>query len=138
MTATSTNPKSAPSLKDENRSARPLAIVTGASAGIGCEFAGKCAVHGFDLLIAADDPKLIDAAREFELLGRAVEAIEVDLSTTNGVDRSRYQGIRRHVRLCASIRNRYRCPSQPQQAPFACFESTYVGDQKMVDWPRAW
>ena len=71
LTATSTNPKSAPSLKDENRSARPLAIVTGASAGIGYELARKCAAHGFDLLIATDDPKLIDAAREFELLGGA-------------------------------------------------------------------
>ncbi len=88
MTATPTNPASAAqSLKDENRSARPLAIVTGASTGIGHELARKCAAHGFDLLIAADDPKLIDAAREFELLGGAVEAIEVDLSTTEGVDR---------------------------------------------------
>ena len=73
MTATSTDPASATSLKDENRSARPLAIVTGASAsaGIGYELARKCAAHGFDLLIATDDPKLIDAAREFELLGGA-------------------------------------------------------------------
>ncbi len=87
MTATPPNPTSAAqSLKDENRSARPLAIVTGASAGIGYELARKCAAHGFDLLIAADDPKLIDAAREFELLGGGVEAIEVDLSTTEGVD----------------------------------------------------
>lgn len=31
-----------------------LAIVTGASSGIGRELAGCCAIHGFDLLMAAD------------------------------------------------------------------------------------
>ncbi len=35
--------------KDQNRSARPLAIVTGASSGIGFELAKKCAGEGFDL-----------------------------------------------------------------------------------------
>ena len=33
---------------------RPLAIVTGASAGIGYELATCCAKQGFDLLVAAD------------------------------------------------------------------------------------
>lgn len=73
--------------KDQNRAARPLAVVTGASTGIGYELAKKCADRGFDLLIAADDPRLLDAARDFERFGGAVEAIEVDLSTTDGVDR---------------------------------------------------
>jgi short-subunit dehydrogenase len=81
------NATQTPSPKDQNRAARPLAIVTGASSGIGYELAKKCAGEGFDLLIAADDPKLIDAARELETFGGAVEAIEVDLSTTDGVDR---------------------------------------------------
>ncbi|MDB5487288.1 MAG: oxidoreductase [Reyranella sp.] len=73
--------------RDANRSARPLALVTGASSGIGLELARECARNGFDLLIAADDPALIEAARELEQFGGAVEAIEVDLSTTEGVDR---------------------------------------------------
>jgi uncharacterized protein len=80
-----TNPE--PALKDRNRSARPLAIVTGASTGIGYELAKKCAVHGFDLLVAADQPTLTKAARDFEQFGVNVEAVEVDLSTTQGVDR---------------------------------------------------
>ena len=87
MTATSANPISAPSRKDQNRSARPLAIVTGASTGIGYELAKKCAAHGFDLLIAADDPRIVSAAQDFEQFGGTVEAINVDLSTTEGVDR---------------------------------------------------
>src|SRR5215204_3071750 len=36
---------------------RPLAIITGASTGIGYELAKCCAEHGFDLLVAADEPQ---------------------------------------------------------------------------------
>ncbi len=67
--------------------ARPLAIVTGASAGIGYELARICAENGFDLLIAADQPKIQDAARDLRSLGAAVEAVEADLATLEGVDR---------------------------------------------------
>ena len=66
---------------------RPLAIVTGASSGIGYELAKCCAEHGFDLLIAADQPAINDAAQEFRALGVAVEAVEADLATLDGVDR---------------------------------------------------
>ena len=66
---------------------RPLAIVTGASSGIGYELAKCCAEHGFDLLIAADQPSINDAAQDFHALGVAVEAIEADLATLEGVDK---------------------------------------------------
>jgi len=66
---------------------RPLAIVTGASSGIGYELAKCCAEHGFDLLIAADQPSINDAAQDFQALGVAVEAIEADLATLEGVDK---------------------------------------------------
>jgi short-subunit dehydrogenase len=66
---------------------RPLAIVTGASAGIGYELAKVCAENGFDLLIAADQPKILDAANEFRRLGVEVEAVNADLATTAGVDK---------------------------------------------------
>ena len=66
---------------------RPLAIVTGASSGIGYELAKRCAEHGFDLLVAADDPAINDAAQDFRQLGVAAEAVEVDLATQEGVDR---------------------------------------------------
>jgi uncharacterized protein len=67
--------------------ARPLAIVTGASAGIGYELAKICAENGFDLLIAADQAKITDAAQEFRRLGADVEAVEADLATIEGVER---------------------------------------------------
>lgn len=66
---------------------RPLAIVTGASSGIGYELARCCAENGFDLLIAADEPEIEAAARNLGTDGCVVQAIEVDLSTTEGVDK---------------------------------------------------
>jgi uncharacterized protein len=65
---------------------RPLAIVTGASSGIGYELAKCCAEQGFDLLIAADQPTIQEAAQEFRALGAAVEAVEADLAMLEGVD----------------------------------------------------
>src|SRR5215211_6555915 len=69
------------------RTERPLAVVTGASAGIGYELAKLCAQNGFDLVIAADQPKIQTAAQDFRALGVTVEAVEADLATLDGVDR---------------------------------------------------
>lgn len=63
---------------------RRLAVVTGASSGIGLELACECARNGFDLVIAADRP-LSDACRELESLGARVTAVEADLATADGV-----------------------------------------------------
>lgn len=66
---------------------RRLAIVTGASSGIGYELARYCANHGFDLIIAADEPDIEAAAEDFRRLGADVQAVQVDLSTEEGVER---------------------------------------------------
>ena len=68
-------------------SARPLAIVTGASAGIGYELAKICAENGFDLIIAADQPKIVQAAQDFRALGVEAEPVQADLATLEGVDK---------------------------------------------------
>lgn len=66
---------------------RKLAVVTGASTGIGYELARLCAKNGFDLVIAADEPEIHEAARRLEPSGAAIEAVEADLATLEGVDR---------------------------------------------------
>ena len=69
-----------------NTQTRPLAVVTGASTGIGLELARCCALNGFNLIIAADEAKIHDAARELATTGAAVEAVEADLATAGGVE----------------------------------------------------
>jgi uncharacterized protein len=63
-----------------------FAVVTGASSGIGKELARCCAEDGYDLLIAADEPEIQDAAAEFRGLGVRCDAVQVDLATRAGVD----------------------------------------------------
>jgi len=67
--------------------ARQLAIVTGASTGIGFELAKVCAEKGFDLLLAADEPEIHNAASTVRASGTSVEAVEADLATAEGVDK---------------------------------------------------
>jgi short-subunit dehydrogenase len=62
-----------------------LAVVTGASTGIGYELAACCADHGFDLIIAADESAIHDAARKLTVHGVDVLAVEADLATPEGV-----------------------------------------------------
>jgi short-subunit dehydrogenase len=64
---------------------RSLAMVTGASSGIGYYLAKECAKNGFDLVVAADET-LAEAANDFRALGASVEVVETDLATQEGVD----------------------------------------------------
>jgi short-subunit dehydrogenase len=67
--------------------ARPLAVVTGASSGIGYELALVCARNGFDLVVAANEPEIRNAAETFRKAGATlVEAVQAELATTEGND----------------------------------------------------
>lgn len=65
---------------------RKVAVVTGASSGIGLELARECAKHKFDLVIAANEPEINRAAEELRREGCTVEAVQADLATLEGVD----------------------------------------------------
>ncbi|SDM27480.1 SDR family NAD(P)-dependent oxidoreductase [Allokutzneria albata] len=65
---------------------KPLAVVTGASGGIGLELAKVFARNGFDLVVAAEDAGILAAARELQGLGAAAEAVRVDLARFDGVE----------------------------------------------------
>jgi short-subunit dehydrogenase len=65
---------------------RPLALVTGASSGIGFELALRFADGGYDLVVAAEDDELSSAAAQLRTRGGGVEAVQVDLSTAAGVE----------------------------------------------------
>jgi uncharacterized protein len=63
-----------------------LAIVTGASTGIGFEIAHIAAQEGYDLLIVADEPLINNAADDLKAHGTNVISVEADLATFEGND----------------------------------------------------
>jgi short-subunit dehydrogenase len=66
---------------------RPLALVTGASSGIGYELARQFATNGFDLVVAAEDDGIQTAGSELQALGAQTQVVQVDLATPEGVQR---------------------------------------------------
>ncbi|MFD1745427.1 SDR family NAD(P)-dependent oxidoreductase [Rhizobium helianthi] len=67
--------------------AKGLAVVTGASSGIGYELAKCAAQDGYDLVIAANEAQIMQAASRLKEFGTKVEAIQVDLATVDGVNK---------------------------------------------------
>ena len=63
--------------------ANKLAVITGASTGIGREFAKIAAKEGYDLILAADER--IDPSRGLEGSG-SIDTVEADLATFAGND----------------------------------------------------
>lgn len=81
----------------------PFAVVTGASSGIGYELARCCVRHGYDVVIAADEPQIEIAAQQLRDEGTEVTALMADLSTPEGVEQvCAALGGRRVDVLCAN------------------------------------
>lgn len=72
--------------------ATKLAVVTGASSGIGFELAKLCVENGYELVISSDTGEINEAAAQLRQAGGTVEAVQADLSTTDGVDKL-YQAV---------------------------------------------
>lgn len=67
-------------------SSRPLAVITGASSGIGYELAQVFAKNNYDLIVAAEDAEIVEAAEAFRVFGGVVEHIQTNLAAFKGVD----------------------------------------------------
>ncbi len=81
---------------------RDLAVVTGASSGIGLELARQFASNGFDLILAADRD-LGEAEQAVHADGgTVVQSLQADLSTRKGVDEL-YQAIKGAGRPVAAL-----------------------------------
>ncbi|OWY80739.1 SDR family oxidoreductase [Rhodococcus sp. BUPNP1] len=65
--------------------ARPLALVTGASRGIGRELAALFAADGYDLVLAARSDTLDEVAADLRMSGAEVMSVHADLRTPEGV-----------------------------------------------------
>ena len=72
---------------ESSTSQRPLALVTGASSGIGLELARQFATNGYDLVVTAEDDALTGAVGDLQTTGADVQSIQVDLTDSDGVDR---------------------------------------------------
>lgn len=88
--------------KVETMGVRPLAVVTGASSGIGYELARQFARNGFDLLVVAEDAGIEDAARHLEGMGARVGRVRLDLAKYEGVE-ALYTRIQAEGRPVAAI-----------------------------------
>lgn len=70
----------------EEEVSHKLAVVTGASSGIGLELAKIAAGEGYDLIIAADEEQIDVAADILRSIGVTVDAMQVDLATKEGAN----------------------------------------------------
>lgn len=70
----------------ESATSKPLALVTGGSSGIGYELAKVFVQNGFDVVVAAEDAGIVNAAGDLQSLGGQVDAVQVDLATYDGVE----------------------------------------------------
>jgi short-subunit dehydrogenase len=80
-------------------STRKLAVITGASSGIGLELARECVEHDFDIIICAEDHAIHNAAEHLGKAGAFVLPVQADLSMYDGCKKL-YQAIvdtNRHV-----------------------------------------
>lgn len=77
----------------------PLAIVTGASSGIGRELARQFAENGFDVIAAAEDDDISTAAADLlSSTGAEVREVRADLANFEGVEKL-YRAIQEDGRL---------------------------------------
>jgi short-subunit dehydrogenase len=71
---------------DVTTTGRPLAVVTGASQGIGLELADQFAARGYDLVVAAEDESITTVGPGWQSTCATVQRVRVDLAAPDGVE----------------------------------------------------
>jgi uncharacterized protein len=90
-----------PDTSTGSTSTAELAVVTGASSGIGLSLARQFLQHGFDVIAVAEDDELASAADTLTAEGGSVTAVRADLATEAGVETT-YEAIRTDGRPVAA------------------------------------
>jgi len=85
----------------EERNSGGLAVVTGASSGIGLELAKLFAENGYDLIVCAEDDAIETVAQKLRESGTDVESVQADLADRAGVDRLYQRMTNRDVQAVA-------------------------------------
>ena len=81
---------------------RPLAVVTGASRGIGLELAKLFAAHDHDVIVAAEGADIHAVAQGLRDAGVEADAVQVDLASDQGVDEL-YRAVKDSGRPVAAV-----------------------------------
>jgi uncharacterized protein len=66
-----------------------LAVITGASSGIGLEMGRWCAEEHYAVIVAADDPVIFNVAEDLAAVGASITAVQCDLSSAVGIEKLR-------------------------------------------------
>ncbi|MDI2099700.1 SDR family NAD(P)-dependent oxidoreductase [Ruicaihuangia caeni] len=107
-------------------STRPVALVTGASAGLGLEFARQLTDRGFDVVLVARDSSRLEAvAAELRGRGGRPEVLVADLASRDGVDAVAQ-------RLQASDRPVEALVNNAGMGVRGAFDRTSLGDQQAL------
>lgn len=69
-----------------DKTSHALALITGASSGIGFELAREFVRHGYDVFVTADDELLDDAVARLQPYGTRVHSARVDLAAADGAE----------------------------------------------------
>ena len=67
-------------------SEKPLAVVASTVHADGYDLAKQFAEHGYDIIVAAKNPSVVEEAQDLKELGADAVSFQLDLSTTEGVE----------------------------------------------------